>query len=129
MKSLTLSLFALLLSMPAAALSPEAEAYLRSVGLDPASEEVRLAEQAGEIQTTYMDEPVTFSVESLASEKKKNGLIRFVATRAFIAKLKQNFDATSIPERNYESLYLTGDERALVGKKVATSMLSGRRPA
>lgn len=129
MKTLTLSLFALLLSMPAAALSPQAESYLRSIGLDPASEEVRLAEQAGEIQTTYMDEPVTFSVESLASEKKKNGLIRFVATRAFIAKLKQSFDTTSIPEKNYESLYLTGDERALVGRKVAMSMLSGRRPA
>ena len=126
MKTLVLSLFALVFAMPAAALAPETAAYLKSIGLNPDSEDVRMAEQAGEIETTFMDEPVTYSVESLARDKKKNGLIRFVATRAFITKLKRNFDSTRIPEL-YESIYLTTDERSLVGRKVAMSFLPGNK--
>jgi hypothetical protein len=127
MKSLIVSLFVVAMALPAAALTPETEAYLKSIGLDPASEDVRLAEQAGVIQTTFMDEPVSYSVESLAAEKKKNGLIRFVTTRAFVAKLTRD-PSVNVPE-NYESLYLTSAEKILVGKKLARSMLSGKKKA
>jgi len=133
MKPLALSLLFLALALPAKALSPDAESYLRSIGFDPASEDVRLAEAAGEIQTTYMDEPATFSLESLAAgKKKKNQVTNFIVTRAFIARLQGDFTSTAIPEKNYEALYLTKAERQLVGRKVATSLLNGNpnaRPA
>jgi len=126
MKSLILSLFVVALALPAAALSPDAEAFVKSVGLDPASEDVRLAEQAGVINTTFMDEPVSYSLESLAAEKKKNGVIRFVTTRAFYARLSRDPN-TSVPAANYESIYLTSAEKIVVGNKLAQSMLSGKR--
>lgn len=125
MKPFVLSLFSLALALSAEGLSPEAESYLQSIGLDPTSEDVRLAEAAGNVQTTYMDEPVSYSVESLAQEKKKNGLIRFVTTRAFIHRLHKNFNETKIPKKNYEALYLTVAERELVGRKVAMFLLKG----
>ncbi len=131
MKPLALSLFVVALALPAKALSPEASAFIQSIGLDPNSENVQLAEAAGEIETTYMDDVVKFSVESLAAAKKKNQLLNFIATRAFVARLKRDFNGTSLPEKNYEALYLTAAERQLVGRKVAMSLLTNpnSRPA
>jgi len=123
MKTLVLPILALFLALPASALTPEQGTYLSSIGLNPASEDVRIAEKDGEISTTFMDEPTTFSLVSMISEKKKNGLIRFVTTRAFISKLKQSFDSVSIPATNFETLYLTQDERTMAGRKFALSLL------
>lgn len=99
--------------------TPEAKEYLKSIGLDTASEDVGLAHQAGEIQTTYMDEPVTYSLEALALAKKKTPLIRFVATRAFIANFKYGYIPVKIPGKNFEPDFLTPDERALIASKPA----------
>lgn len=110
---------------PAAPLTPETIAFLQSIGIDPSSEDVRVAHESGEIQTTYMDEPMAVSLESLARAKKKNPVIRFVATRAYIAKLKKDFDNVELLITNYEPTFLTKEERMLVGKKVAQTLLKG----
>jgi len=128
MKPLALSLIFLALALPAKALSPEAEEYLKTIGFDPASEDVRLAEAAGEIQTSFMDEDVTYSLELLAAgKKKKNQLTNFITTRAFMARLQKDFNGTKVPAKNYEALYLTTEERQMVGRKIAMSLLSGNR--
>lgn len=107
---------------PAAATPAEADAFLKSIGPDPASEDVALAKADGEIKSTYLGDPVAYSVASLAGEKRKNALTSFVATRAFVARLKKSFDSTPLPKTNYEAAFLTGAERQLVGTKVASSL-------
>lgn len=99
--------------------TPEAQEYLKSIGVDPASEDVGLAHQAGEIQTTYMDEPVTYSLEALALAQKKTPLIRFVATRGFIANFKYGYIPVKIPGKDFEPDFLTPAERALIASKPA----------
>lgn len=106
------------LSTPSFALSPEAEAFLKGIGLDPASASVRAAEQEGTISTTFRGDSAEFSLESLAVEKKKNGVLAFIATRAFIKKLGSN-PKTPFPKTGYDGMYLTKDERNLVADKIA----------
>ncbi len=120
MKAFLLAAFALLLCAPArAALSSQAEAYMKSIGLNPQSKEVMLADADGVIETTYENDPAEYSLDQLALGKKKNGLMAFIGTRVFIARLKKDFATTNIPTVNYDPLYLTVDERALVGRKFA----------
>ncbi len=125
MKPLALAVVVLTLAaVSASALSPETEAYLRSIDLDPQSSNVRIAERDGDVVTTFMDEPVTYSLEKLAGNKAKNQVTRFVGTRAYYARLKSDFKATPPPKAkdNYESLYLTVEERREVGRKVMESL-------
>lgn len=120
MKTFPLAALALLLCAPVrAALSPQAEAYLKSIGLDPKSKEVMLADADGVIVTTYEEDSAEYSLDQLALGKKKNGSRAFVGTRVFVARLKEDFARTNIPTANYDPLYLTVDERALVGRKFA----------
>lgn len=121
MKPLALSAAVLVLAaVSASALTPPTEAFLRSIGLDPASSSVLIAENDGEISTTYMDEEVVYSLEKLAAQKSKNQVTRFIGTRAYFAKLKADFKNTPLPKTkdNYEALYLTPDERKEVSRKV-----------
>jgi hypothetical protein len=106
------------LSSPSFALSPEAQAFLRTIPLDPASPQVRAAEAEGTIQTTFRGDDVSFSLESLALQKKKNGVLAFIATRAFIHKLERDPN-TPIPKTNYDGMYLTNEQRNLVVDKLA----------
>lgn len=98
-------------------LSQQATAFVKSIGLDPETGDVFMVEQHGEIKGTYLGDPMTYSLESLARQKKKNGVIRFVTTRAFISRLEKNFDATQMPTENYDASFLTEEEVALVRKK------------
>ncbi len=119
MKSLMFALaVSSVLAAPAQALSPEAEAFVRKAGLDPASAAVRAADEEGPISTIYQGDEKEYSLESLAQEKAKNGLKAFVVAREFIRKLKANFAGTSVPAGGYDGLYLTVDERKLALKKV-----------
>lgn len=121
MKSLALSAAALVLAaVSASALTPSTEAFLRSIGLDPQSKSVRIAEQDGDIATTYMDEPAVFSLEKLAALKSKNQVTRFIGTRAYYARLKSDYKNTPLPKfkDNYEAQYLTVEERKVVSRKV-----------
>lgn len=129
MKPLALSLFVLALALPAKALTPESAAYLKTLGFDPESEDVRLADQSGDVETMNLGDPVTFSLESLAAGKKKNQLTNFITTRAFVERLKKDFAGTTMPKKNYEVLYVAQAERSMVGDKVVATMLAagGRR--
>lgn len=109
------------LASPSFALSPEAEAFLKGIGLDPASESVRAAEKEGTISTTFRGDSASFSLESLALEKKKNGVMAFITTRAFIKKLAAN-PKTAFPKTGYDGMYLTKDERDLVADKIAAGV-------
>ena len=115
---MTLSLLAAL-ALSASAMSPAAEAFLRKVGIDPGSEQAGIADKDGAIATTYRGDSVEHSLESLVSQNKRNGVINFVTTRAFIRKLKADYAGTEVPQSNYDALYLTKAERELVGRKIA----------
>lgn len=120
MKTLSLAALAILLCTTArAALTPPAEAFLVSIGLNPQSEEVLAAEAEGVIATMENGDYAEFSLEERALAKRKNGVLAFIHTRKFIGQLKENFAGTSIPTVNYDPLYLTVEERALVGRKFA----------
>ena len=120
MKFLPFAALAFLLCAPArATLSPQAEAYMKSIGLDPRSKDVMLADADGVIVTTYEGDPAEYSLDQLALGRKKNGVRAFVGTRVFIARIKEDYARTNIPTANYDPLYLTNDERALVGRKFA----------
>jgi hypothetical protein len=120
MKALPLAALALLLCTAAQAqVSPQTLQFLQTAGIDPNSPEAAAAIAEGVIYTTYEGDAAEFSLEMLAAQKRKNGVLAFIHTRAFIAKLKENFAGTSIPKDNYDPLYLTEDERALVGRKFA----------
>lgn len=119
MKSLLAALaVTVALASPSFALSPEAEAFLRGIGLDPDSASVRAADQEGTIDTTFRGDPVSFSLESLAHGKKKNGALAFVATREFIKKLASK-PSTPFPKPYYDGMYLYPAERLVVAQKIA----------
>lgn len=115
-------LLAVLLAVPTHALSPAAKEFLKEAGLDPVSADVRAADADGTILAPdCMGKDNTDSLESLARQKKKNGVIRFVTTRAFISRLKKNFDSTQMPAENYDASFLTEEEPMLVRKKTGVT--------
>jgi len=102
---------------PAVALSPKTAEFLVSVGLDPNSKAVQIADADGEIHTTFRGDPKVYSLEKLAAEKLKNAVRQFVVMRAFIRNLKADFANTAIPKVDFNADYLTPDERKLMVKK------------
>lgn len=109
--------------VPAIALSPAAAAFVRSVGLDPDSAAVKTADADGEIQGQILGDPELFSLERLARENRTTAVKQFVATRWFVHQLKADFDHTPILREGYNADFLTAEERQLVGRKVAKSLL------
>lgn len=109
------------LATPSFALSPEAEAFLKGIGVDPASASARAADEEGTISTTFRGDSASFSLDSLAREKKKNGVLAFIATREFIRKLAGNPN-TPFPKAYYDGMYLTPSERGLVADKIAAGV-------
>lgn len=103
---------------PAAKMKPETAKFLRSIGIDPESDEIALIYSEGPVETAYQGDPQTHSLDTLAAEKAKNATKRFITTRNFIRALKQDFEKTSIPPEGYDGLYLTLEERKLALKKV-----------
>src|SRR5438046_1445409 len=108
----------MLFASPALALSPKVADFLRSAGIDPNSDEVKLVDAEGTVHTSYQGDPVYVNLEKLAAEGAKNGARRFVVTRTFIRRLKADFAGTKVPQEGYDGLYLTLDERQLALKKV-----------
>lgn len=105
-----------------AAAPAETDAFLKSIGIDPASEDAAAAAAEGPVRTTYDEDPVEFSLARFAADKRKNGMATFISTRGFIRRLKKDYEGTSIPKTRYDPLYLTGEERALVGRKFAEGL-------
>lgn len=102
----------------APALSAEAAAFIKSIGLDPASAEVTLARADGEIRSVYRGHPVSNSLDALVKAGSTKGVFSFVTTRVFIRKLKADFKVTDVPKAGYDGIYLTGDERLIVADKL-----------
>jgi len=119
MKSLLLVVAACAaLAAPVRALTPETASFLVKAGLDPTSADVRAADEEGPVTVLFQGEDKDFSLDSLATEGKKNGIKAFVAARAFIRRLKQNFAGTPAPKQGLDMLYLTLEERQLAMRKV-----------
>jgi hypothetical protein len=106
------------LAVSAHALSPQAEAFVRKAGLDPASADVRQADADGMIVTIWQGDERKHSLESLANEGMKNGVKVFVSTRAFIRKLKADYAGTPFPTSGFDGIYLTVEERKLAERKM-----------
>lgn len=124
MKPLAFAVLAVgLFSASASAMTPETAAYLRSIGLDPESADVVAVDSEGPVMTSYDGDASEFSLDSLAAQKKKNGISSFIGTRTFIRRLKENFAGTPIPKVNYDPMYLTPEERGQVGRKFASGMI------
>src|SRR2546429_310523 len=106
---------------PCLALTQQAADFVKSVGLDPNSADVVAADKDGTIKTTYRGDAATFSLESLASEKKANAVRSFVASRKVARELKANFKGYKLPAGgvpSYDGLYLTQSERLLMVDKI-----------
>lgn len=115
-----------LLAGPAQALSPEAARFIRSIGLDPGSEAVRLADADGTMEFQIQGDPERFSLEALAMSGRAGAVRRFIVTRAFVHRLKVDFAGTVIPKEDYQADFLTREEKQLVGRKVADEIGKGR---
>ncbi len=126
MKPLVLAAFsAVFFASAASAMTPETAQYLKQIGLNPESRDILAVDQEGPVTTSFSGrDPEEFSLDSLASQKKKLGIQAFIGTRNFIRRLKSNFAGTSIPKTQYDPMYLTSDERGLVGKKFVEGMLA-----
>jgi hypothetical protein len=107
---------------PCSALTQEAADFLKTAGLDPASPDVIAADKDGTIQTTFRGDPVTFSLEKLATEKKTNAVRAFVASRRVARELRTNFKSYRLPAAggipDYDGTYLTPAERLLMADKI-----------
>lgn len=103
-------------------LSPAAEKFIRSIGLDPQSPDVKLSIEDGTIETLRTtDEPMSSSLETLAKAKNKSGAINFVKTRVVIHKLKTDFAGTPFEKNggfDLDAAYLTVKERRLLNQKL-----------
>ena len=105
------------------ALSKQAADFLRSISIDPASQDVKLADRDGIIKTEYNGDPEEYSLESIAIAKKVNGVKCFIASRAFIRSLKADFSRTQKVGPGHPLYdcaymrYMTVEERKLAVKK------------
>lgn len=117
-RPLAIALIAVILAGPTYALTPKTKAYLHSIGIDPRSAEVVIADADGKIVSTSAGDPEENSLESLATQgKRPNAVKTFIKTRAFISRLKKDFEGTLALGSGYSPLYLTPEESALADKK------------
>ena len=118
---IVVAFIALAVGNAAFAMTPKTEAFLRSIGLDPASDAVKVADADGTIEVMFHGDPAKFSLDILADKGAQNGIRQFIVMRNFIRQLKADFGGTPFPEADYNSDYLTQDERQLVARKVRES--------
>jgi hypothetical protein len=96
----------------AAELQEKSVAFLKELGIDPTSQEVRLI---------VNDQVGKYSLDGIAAKRDEDGVKRFIATRNYIRKFKQN---PKTPEPNdYWARYITPDEKALVAKQIVKELL------
>lgn len=88
------------------ALKPTTAAFLKEIGLDPASTDIRAI--SGDKITTKSGK--LKSLEALAVKRDEDGVKRFVATRVFLRAYREN-PATPFPSSElYDPYLLTPDE-------------------
>jgi hypothetical protein len=93
-----------------AELSPKTLEFLKEIGLDPESEQVkaiaddRIQMRNGEIA----------SLDELARKKIKYDIIRFIKTRNFVQSYLRDSNTRLPPTDDYEGAFLTAEEKAFV---------------
>jgi hypothetical protein len=105
-------LLLLLAFVPAARaeLSLQAAGFLKEIGLDPDSARVK-----GVADDSVADRKgKRLSLDELARRKDASGVRRFIATRNFLRDYQADPNTRIPPADDYESSYLTMDERAQV---------------
>jgi len=113
-----------LATSPCVALTQQAADFIKSVGMDPTAADVVAADKEGEIQTTYNGDPMTYSLEALASGKKARAVRVFVTTRKAARELKADLKGYKVPTGgipDYDGIYLTPSELPLMVKKIMES--------
>ncbi len=111
------------IASPAAALSAQTKAFLVSVGIDPESPSVKIADADGEIHTTFRGDPEVFSLEKLAADKRANAVRQFIFTRSLIREIKAKGSDYHWPDDvhaypDYDGRFLTVEERLVVVDKI-----------
>jgi hypothetical protein len=113
MKTLLFSLAVVgALAARALALAPDTEQFLQTLGF---------AADSPDVAAVAADSVNGVTLDSLAADHDKNGVKRFIATRAFYKKYKTDA-STPFPDGNlYDISYLTSDEQNFIGNRLADS--------
>jgi hypothetical protein len=113
----------MVIATPAIALSQQTREFLASLGIDPDSAQVKIAEADGEIHTTFRGDPEVFSLEKLAADKRANAVRQFIFTRSLIREIKAKGEDYHWPKDgnaypDYDGRFLTTEERLVVVDKL-----------
>jgi hypothetical protein len=94
---------------------PDAAAFLREIGIDPASADV-----ASVIKDVVSNDKVKdISLNSLATKRDKDGVKRFIATRVFFHKFVVDSNTRAPPDELYRTLYLTNAEKGFIACQIS----------
>lgn len=106
MKYLLFVPLVMLAAASASAMTPETEAYLRKIGLDPQSAQVRgIASDA-----VKSESGTVITLDSLAAETEKTAVLRFVTTRNFVKAYLKNPKTPWPPADKYDLTYFSAAE-------------------
>lgn len=112
MRKVLLALAAAVLALPAAALTQTTAQFLTEIGISPDSADVQLVAR---------DVVRSKSLDTLAARRDEDGVRRFIATRAFIHRFRQD-SSTPYPDGDlYQISYLTAAEKAYITQKIQES--------
>lgn len=84
-------------------------AFLKELGLDPASRE---------ITGITSDQVASYNLDTLAAKRDENGVKAFIATRNFIRKYQQNTKTPFPPDDLYVIRYLRPDEAQFISAQL-----------
>ena len=111
--------FALAYSGPSyAGLAAKTSAYLKEIGIDPESPDVKLA--ADDV-ISNREGTKDVSLDSLAAFRDQQGGRRFIATRSFIHRYMADQN-TPFPKAHYDVAYLTDTEQHVIYCQIAKGL-------
>jgi hypothetical protein len=106
---LTAFLLAGVATASAAELQGKSIAFLKELGLDPASKQI----------TGIINERVaSYSLDALAAKRDEDGVKAFIATRNFIRKYQQNTKTPFPPDDLYVIRYLKPEEAQFISAQL-----------
>jgi hypothetical protein len=112
----TLVLVIALASPGYAAVSKNTAAFLRTIGIDPAS---------ADVVSVAADDVHGITLNSLGAKHDKNGIKKFIATRAFFHKFMINTNMSFPPPDLYDVSYLTKPEQVLIENQIKKEFGAG----
>lgn len=101
-------------SSAASSLQPATASFLKELGMDPRSSEIRAV--ASDSVTTASGKVKT--LDSLAAKRDETGIKSFIATRSFIRAFEKDSKADFPDDELYNILYLTSSEKAYIAAKL-----------